>query len=81
MQHTVINNKLIKDKRIMNIINRITTVPKKNSKWSSADGRMFTVVDVAEHNNEMWVRYNNGSNEYSCLVPAFISRFGENINS
>ena len=80
MQQLVINNQLIKDSKIMNIIKKITLVPKKGSKWFADNGLTFTVVDVIEKNNEMWVRYKNDTNEYSCLMPAFTSRFVENIN-
>lgn len=50
----------------------------EGSKWSSSDGKKFTVIHVVEQDGHTWVHYRNESKEpkeYSCYLESFVSRF------
>jgi hypothetical protein len=47
------------------------------TRFSSPDGKIFTVEEVKQVNKELWVYYNNTDTgqQYSCLLNAFSQRF------
>jgi len=47
------------------------------TRFTSADGKIFTVEEVKQINSELWVYYNNikTGDKYSCLLEAFSQRF------
>jgi hypothetical protein len=47
------------------------------TQFTSADGKIFTVEEVRQVDNELWVHYNNSKtgDRYSCLLEAFSERF------
>jgi hypothetical protein len=47
------------------------------TKFTSADGKIFTVEEVKQVDKELWVYYTNieTNNKYSCLLEAFSQRF------
>ncbi len=50
--------------------------------WSSSNRTEFYVDDVREFNGERWIYYTNTFTKqtYSCLEPAFQSRFNLVLN-
>jgi hypothetical protein len=46
-------------------------------RFSSADGKIFTVEEVVQVDKELWVYYTNAAtgDKYSCLLEAFSQRF------
>lgn len=55
---------------------------KQGSKWGSADGRIFHVVDCVEIEGKTWVHYicencdfETDPKEFSCYEESFLSRF------
>jgi hypothetical protein len=47
------------------------------TRFTSADGKIFTVEEVKQIDSELWVYYNNikTGDKYSCLLEAFSQRF------
>ena len=47
------------------------------TKFTSHDGKIFTVEEVKQVDKELWVYYNNSTTgeKYSCLLDAFSERF------
>ena len=47
------------------------------TRFTSADGKIFTVEEVKQVDSELWVYYNNTKTgqQYSCLLEAFSQRF------
>jgi hypothetical protein len=47
------------------------------TRFTSADGKIFTVEEVMQVDSELWVYYNNAKtgDKYSCLLEAFTQRF------
>jgi len=47
------------------------------TRFTSQDGKIFTVEEVVQVDKELWVNYNNvkTGDKYSCLLDAFIERF------
>ena len=47
------------------------------TRFTSADGKIFTVEEVVQVDSELWVHYNNivTGDKYSCLLEAFSERF------
>jgi hypothetical protein len=47
------------------------------TRFTSADGKIFTVEEVKQIDSELWVYYNNAGTgqQYSCLLEAFSQRF------
>jgi hypothetical protein len=47
------------------------------TRFTSADGKIFTVEEVKQINSELWVYYTNikTGDKYSCLLEAFSQRF------
>jgi hypothetical protein len=57
------------------------TIIKEGSKWDSADGKVFRVIQIVEVEGHTWIHYINDSlpedknREYSCYQESFLSRF------
>lgn len=47
------------------------------TRFTSKDGKFFTVEEVKQVDKELWVYYNSveTGNRYSCLLEAFTERF------
>jgi hypothetical protein len=47
------------------------------TRFTSPDGKIFTVEEVKQIDSELWVYYNNikTGDKYSCLLEAFSQRF------
>jgi hypothetical protein len=47
------------------------------TRFTSVDGKIFTVEEVKQVDKELWVYYNNvkTGDKYSCLLDAFSERF------
>jgi hypothetical protein len=47
------------------------------TRFSSVDGKIFTVEEVIQVDKELWVYYNNATTgeKHSCLLAAFSERF------
>ena len=52
------------------------------TRFSSTDGKIFTVEEVVQVDKELWVYYNNAETgqKYSCLLEAFSQRFQPMVN-
>ena len=59
---------------------------KEGSKWSSATGQEFRVLNVVELEGHTWVYYikehapEDDIREYSCYIESFLDRFREQPN-
>lgn len=59
---------------------------KIGSKWSSATGQQFRVLNVIELEGHTWVHYikahalEDDIREFSCYIESFLDRFREQIN-
>jgi hypothetical protein len=57
------------------------TIIKEGSKWDSANGKVFRVIQVVEVEGHTWIHYindrlpENENREYSCYLESFLSRF------
>lgn len=51
------------------------TAPSINTRYSSADGRVFTITGVWTEESGVWVKYTNADNIYTCRFEAFQDRF------
>ncbi len=59
--------------------NKVTT----GSIWTGMNGAKFRVTAVARTEDEIWIVYSklgDPKTSYSCLEPAFLQRFQENVN-
>jgi len=47
------------------------------TQFTSQDGKIFTVEEVVQVDQKLWVYYNNSKTgeKYSCLLDAFSERF------
>lgn len=56
--------------------------PKPGSKWRASQGQMFVVLEVVDVKDQTWVHYRekDKSQEYSCFLESFYSRFTEATN-
>ena len=47
------------------------------TRFTSQDGKIFTVEEVKQVDKELWVYYNNAKtgDKYSCRLDAFSERF------
>ena len=47
------------------------------TQFTSQDGKIFTVEEVVQVDQKLWVYYNNSKtgDRYSCLLDAFSERF------
>ena len=47
------------------------------TRFTSQDGKIFTVEEVVQVDRELWVYYNdvNTGDKHSCLLDAFTERF------
>jgi len=52
------------------------------TRFTSSDGKIFTVEEVKQVDKELWVYYNNikTGDKYSCLLEAFSQRFQPMLN-
>ena len=58
-------------------------IVKEGTKWGSADGKVFRVINVVDANDNTWVHYREErgffnrveSKEFSCYQESFVQRF------
>ncbi len=52
-------------------------LPKNGSRWQGSNREIFRVQHVVELDKNTWVHYikDDGTNEYSCYLESFLSRF------
>jgi hypothetical protein len=63
---------------------RLRVIPQTGTKWQGTDGEKEFVIQAIWNPNEepdAWVRYvDNASQEYTCRLEAFLSRFTQRPN-